>query len=57
MATRVLPGLHPPKILIPGLVLGLAPVTFRNAAAQAEPEVHKDGISVHRDRRGDSSNG
>jgi hypothetical protein len=34
-------------------VLGLVAVTVQNAGAQAETEIDKDSISVHRVRRGD----
>jgi hypothetical protein len=41
-----------PKVLLPLLLLGLGIVTVQDLAAQAEPEVDKNSISVHPVRRG-----
>ena len=44
--------MHAPNVVLSLLLLGLSIVTVQDLAAQAEPEVDKNSISVHPVRRG-----
>ena len=44
--------MHAPNVVLSPLLLGLSIVAVQDLAAQAEPEVDKNSISVHPVRRG-----